>query len=154
MSNTSLAEFESEMWVNLGAANHFAKEGEICMPSETPEAVLESIVDGINTGDLDSVTTLYEPDAVFAVQPGKLTDRLPGIREALSNFVAAKGRLELKVTRVLQGGGLALVTGVWSFVGTAPDGQPLKLAAKSADVLRRQKNGTWRFVIDNPWGTD
>jgi ketosteroid isomerase-like protein len=98
--------------------------------------------------------TLYEPGAVFATQPGKLTSGLPGIREALSNFVAAKGRLDLKVTRVIEGGDLALVIGVWSFVGTAPDGQPLKLAAKSADVLRRQKDGTWRFVIDNPWGTD
>jgi uncharacterized protein (TIGR02246 family) len=124
------------------------------MRRETPETVLQSIVDGINTGDLDSLMTLYEPDAVFATQPGILTNGVPGIREALSNFVAAKGRLDLKVTRVLKGGDLALVTGVWSFVGTAPDGQPLKLAAKSADVLRRQKDGTWRFVIDNPWGTD
>jgi len=98
--------------------------------------------------------TLYEPDAVFATEPGTLTNGRSGIREALSNFVAAKGRLDLKVTRVLDGGGLALVTGVWSFVGTTPDGQPLKLAAKSADVLCRQKDCTWRFVIDNPWRTD
>jgi len=35
-----------------------------------------------------------------------------------------------------------------------PDGKPVTLAAKSADVLRRQADGTWRFVIDNPWGTD
>jgi uncharacterized protein (TIGR02246 family) len=124
------------------------------MPTGTPETLLQSIVDGINAGNLDSLMTLYEPGAVFATQPGKLTSGLPGIREALSNFVAAKGRLDLKVTRVIEGGDLALVIGVWSFVGTAPDGQPLKLAAKSADVLRRQKDGTWRFVIDNPWGTD
>jgi uncharacterized protein (TIGR02246 family) len=124
------------------------------MPRGTPEAVLQSIVDGINAGDLDSLMTLYEPGAVFATQPGQLTHGLPGIREALSNFVAAKGRLDLKLTRVLEGGDLALVIGVWSFVGTGPDGQPLRLAAKSADVLRRQEDGTWRFVIDNPWGTD
>ena len=120
----------------------------------TPDAVLQSIVDGINAGDLDSLMTLYEPDAVFATQPGKLTNGLPGIREALSNFVAAKGRLDLKVTRVLAAGDVALVIGVWSFVGTGRDGQPLRLSAKSADVLRRQEDGTWRFVIDNPWGTD
>ena len=124
------------------------------MPQETPQAVLRSIVDGINAGDLDSLMTLYEPGAVFATQPGKLTNGLPGLREALSSFVAAKGKLDLKVTRVLEGGNLALVIGVWSFVGTGPDGQPLKSAAKSADVLRRQEDGTWRFVIDNPWGTD
>lgn len=124
------------------------------MPTGTPEALLQSIVDGINAGDLDSLTKLYEPYAVFATQPGELTKGLSGIREALSNFVAAKGRLDLKVTRVLEGGDLALVVSVWSFVGTGPDGQPLKLSGKSADVLRRQEDGTWRFVIDNPWGTD
>ena len=124
------------------------------MGRETPEAVLQAIVNGINAGDLGSLMTLYEPDAVFAPQPGKLASGLPGIREALSNFVDAKGTFDLKIARVLKGGDFALVISVWSFVGTWPDGQPIKLAAKSADVLRRQEDGTWKFVIDNPWGTD
>ena len=33
------------------------------------------------------------------------------------------GRLELEVTRVLEVDDLALVTGVWSFNGTGPDGE-------------------------------
>ena len=65
-----------------------------------------------------------------------------------------KGKLDLKVTRVLEASDLALVATVWSFAGTGPDGEPVALAAKSADVLRRQADGSWRFVIDNPWGTD
>ena len=51
-------------------------------------------------------------------------------------------------------GDLALVVGEWSFAGTGPDGEPVKLVAKNADVLRRQSDGSWRFVIDNPWGTE
>jgi hypothetical protein len=31
------------------------------MSSATPEAVLNSIVDGINAGDLDALMPLYEP---------------------------------------------------------------------------------------------
>ena len=65
-----------------------------------------------------------------------------------------KGTLDLDVTRVLEASDLALVATTWSFIGTGPDGKPVKLAAKSADVLRRQADGSWRFVIDNPWGTD
>jgi ketosteroid isomerase-like protein len=65
-----------------------------------------------------------------------------------------KGKLDLRVTRVLEASDLALVATVWSFAGTDPAGEPVKLAAKSADVLRRQADGTWRLVIDNPWGTD
>ena len=120
----------------------------------TPEQVLRSIVEGINTGNLDSLMTLYEPGAAFATQPGNLNYGLPGIRQALAGFVAMNGELDLEVTRVLEAGDLALVTTVWSFTGTAPDGRPAKLAARSADVLRRQVDGSWRFVIDNPWGTD
>ena len=49
----------------------------------TPEQVLESIVDGINTGNLDSLMPLYEPEAAFAAQPGTLAHGLPGVRESL-----------------------------------------------------------------------
>ncbi len=124
------------------------------MSRANPEQILKSIVDGINAGNLDALMALYEPEAGFATQPGSLTHGLPGIREALAGFIAMKGKLDLKVTRVLEASDLALVTTVWSFTGTGTDGEPVKLAAKSADVLRRQADGSWRFVIDNPWGTD
>ena len=124
------------------------------MSSGTPEQVLKSIVDGINSGNLDALLTLYEPEAAFAAQPGKLAHGLGGVRESLAAFLAMKGTLDLQVTRVLEAGGLALVAGNWSFTGTAPDGAAVTLTGHNADVLRRQADGSWRFVIDNPWGTD
>ena len=124
------------------------------MPTATPEQVLESIVTGINSGDLESLLPLYESEAAFATGPGSLLHGAPGVHEALNGFISLKGELDLDVTRVLEVDDLALVIGVWSFEGTGPDGEPVKLAAKNADVLRRQADGTWRFVIDNPWGTD
>ena len=120
----------------------------------TPEQIPKSIVDGINTGHLDALMTLYEPEAAFAAQPGSLKHGLSGVRESLAGFIAMKGTLDLNVTRVLEVSDLALVTGVWSFTGTGPDGEPVELTAHNADVLRRQADGSWRFVIDNPWGTD
>jgi uncharacterized protein (TIGR02246 family) len=124
------------------------------MSTATPVQVLESIVTGINTGNLDSLMPLYESDAAFAKEPGSLAPGASGIREALSGFISMNGTLDLEVTRVLEVDDLALVIGVWSFDGTGPDGEPVRLEAKNADVLRRQTDGSWRFVIDNPWGTD
>jgi len=120
----------------------------------TPEQVLASIVTGINSGDLDSLMPLYESQAAFATQPGSLAPGAAGIRDALAGFISMNGTLDLEVTRVLEAGDLALVIGVWSFDGTGPDGEPVHLEARNADVLRRQTDGSWRFVIDNPWGTD
>ena len=97
---------------------------------------------------------LYESEAAFATEAGSLAHGPSGVREALNGFISMKGKLDLEVTRVLEVDDLALVIGVWSFNGTGPDGEPVHLAARNADVLRRQGDGTWRFVIDNPWGTD
>ena len=123
------------------------------MSRGTPEQVLKSIVDGINTKNLDALMTLYEPDAAFAAQPGNLAHGLKGVRESVAAFLAMKGTLDFKVTRVLEASDSALVVGEWSFAGTGPDGAPVKLTGHNADVLRRQADGSWRFVIDNPWGT-
>ena len=124
------------------------------MSTATPEQVLESIVTGINSGDLESLMPLYENDAAFVPEPGNLAPGPAGIRESLNGFIAMNGTLDLNVTRVLQADDLALVVGVWSFDGTGPGGEPVHLEANNADVLRRQTDGTWRFVIDNPWWTD
>ncbi len=124
------------------------------VPTETPEQVLEAVVEGINTGNYDLLLSLYEPDAAFATGPGKLAHGLGDICQALDGFIALNGKLDLEVKRVLQVGDLALVAGQWSFTGTGPDGEPVKLEARNADVLRRQADGSWRFAIDNPWGTE
>jgi ketosteroid isomerase-like protein len=120
----------------------------------TPEEVLNSVTEGINAGDLDSLMKLYEPLACFASQPGQLAKSPADIRESLRSFIDMNGKLDLKVKRVLNASDLALVTTEWSFSGTGSDGKHVDIVGKSADVLSQQPDGTWRFVIDNPWGTE
>ena len=124
------------------------------MSRKSPQQLLQAVVEGINTGNLDALMALYEPEAAFASQPGSLAHGVDGVRQSITGFLSMKGKLDLTVTRVLEAGGLALVAGNWSFTGTGPDGSPITLTGHNADVLRRQPDGSWKFVIDNPWGTD
>lgn len=39
-----------------------------------------------------------------------------------------------------------------SLTGTDPDGNPLEMGSVTAEMVRRQEDGSWRFVIDNAWG--
>jgi ketosteroid isomerase-like protein len=127
---------------------------DVAMLRETPRQLLQAVVEGINSGDLDGLMTLYESEAAFAAQPGTLAHGTAGVRQSITAFLAMKGKLDLEVTRVLEAGGLAFVAGDWSFTGTGADGAPVTLTGRNGDVLRRQPDGSWRFVIDNPWGTD
>ncbi|MFZ0343918.1 MAG: nuclear transport factor 2 family protein [Nitrososphaeraceae archaeon] len=108
----------------------------------TPGEVLNSVAEGINAGDLDSLMTLYEADACFASKPGQLAKSPESVRQSLRSFIDLKGKLDLKVKRVLQASNLALVTAEWSFSGTGSDGNPVNMAAKSADGKgSRRHNG-------------
>src|SRR5262245_45838373 len=102
----------------------------------------------------DGLITLYESGAAFAAQPGDLAHGLPGVRQSLTAFINMKGTLDLTVTRVLEAGDVAFVAGVWSFTGSGADGVSVTLTGRNGDVLRRQTDGSWWFVIDNPWGVD
>jgi ketosteroid isomerase-like protein len=112
------------------------------MSAMNPEEVLRSIVENINTVNLESLMTLYEQSACFASQPGQVVSGQEGIRRSLRGFMDMKSKLKSKIKRVLQADDLALVITEWSFSGMGPDGKPINMASRAADVLRKQSDGT------------
>jgi len=55
--------------------------------------------------------------------------------------------------RVLANAGdIAMVSSKWTLKGTAPDGTAVDLSGESVEIVRRQGDGTWKFIIDSPWG--
>jgi hypothetical protein len=62
----------------------------------TPGEVLNSVIKGINAGDLDSLMMLYEADACFATQPGQLAKNPESISQSLRNFINMNGKLGSK----------------------------------------------------------
>jgi uncharacterized protein (TIGR02246 family) len=122
------------------------------MTAERPEEVIELFAAFLDRGDVDAATRLYESDAVFAPQPGEEVTGLEAIRDALQRFAALKPRLRGEITRVLTAGDVALVHNRWELEGIQPDGSPVEMRGHSADVLRRASDGSWRILIDDPWG--
>jgi uncharacterized protein (TIGR02246 family) len=108
-----------------------------------------------NAGDMEGLMALYEPDAILIPQPG--AEPVKGtqtIRTALEGVLALKGTLQLQTKHVVQHGDIALLRGAWRLKGTAPDGRPVEMAHGSAEVIRRQPDGSWRYIIDHPYGSD
>ncbi len=49
-------------------------------------------------------------------------------------------------------GDIAVHFAPWTMTGTAPDGTEIKQTGLSVAVLRKQADGNWLMVIDNPHG--
>lgn len=124
------------------------------MPARSPEELDRLFATLMNAGDLDGLMALYEPQATLTPEPGTVVTGTKAIREALGGFIAAKAQLTLNSKVLAQTGDIALTTSKWDLSGVDADGKPLKLSGQSAEVARRQPDGTWRFVIDTPWGLE
>ncbi len=122
------------------------------MPARNPESLGDHFAQALNTGNLDALLALYEPEATLSPQPGQLVTGTKAIREALSAFLAMKPTIAIKSRPVAAAGDVALTSAKWELTGTGPDGNPIKMTGESVEVTRRQQDGTWLFLIDSPWG--
>ena len=123
------------------------------MPAHAPEEVAQLWAESLTAGNLEALVELYEPDATLVAQPGEVVTGVEAIREVLSALLAMEPTFNLEVRKVLQTGDLALSFADWTLSGTGPEGEAIEMAAQTSDVLRRQADGTWCFVIDNPFGS-
>jgi uncharacterized protein (TIGR02246 family) len=123
------------------------------MPATEPEQIHGLFEQAFNAGDLEALMALYEPDAALIPQPGVVAEGTDAIRESLTWFLDRRGQITLNTTLIVRVGDLTYLANRWSLSGgTMPDGSPAELGATTAEVARRQADGTWLYVIDNAWG--
>ena len=128
------------------------------MPTaNTPEDTGRLAGEAITLGDMDAMLSLYEPDATFALPTGfgeGSVTGLDGLRQAISGFLALDPQLTVNPEKTLVSGDTALVIGHWTLTGRDQAGNDINAGGRYADVVRRQPDGAWKFVIDNPNGSD
>ena len=104
-----------------------------------PEDLSRLIVERLNAGDVDGLTALYEPDAVLALPDGQIATGSSQIRQAYERVVAGRPTFEPGTQRpTLHHGDIALTS------------SRLANGVVTVEVARRQADGTWLWVIDQP----
>jgi uncharacterized protein (TIGR02246 family) len=109
-------------------------------------------VDAINAGDAVTVHDLYAERGVVVPRPGY---PLAGAdRVAATEHVIGLGvPMEARLRHAYVVDDIALLVVDWSLRGIAPDGTSVEMSGTAADVVRRDADGTWRYLVDNPFGT-
>lgn len=118
--------------------------------ARTPDEMDAEWAGAFNAGDAKAVLALYEPGAAFQLPTGELIEGQEALAQTIDGFLALKPRIDLRTDRVLTAGDTAIVYSTWTLSATAPDGTALEMTGKPTVVLRRQADGNWLFLIDDP----
>jgi uncharacterized protein (TIGR02246 family) len=102
--------------------------------------------------DLNSILKSYEPNAVIVFEPEKPVSGKDAISQGFMGFFAVNPKFEYSGHEVFINGDLAMHFAPWTMTGKAPDGTGINQSGLSVVVLRKQQDGKWLMVFDNPFG--
>jgi uncharacterized protein (TIGR02246 family) len=122
------------------------------MAQSDPTELHRQFEQRFNAGDIDGLLALYEPGATLIPQPGSTATGPDEIKAALEGFLGMQGQITLDTKLAVTAGDITYLANTWTLAGKDPDGNPMTLGATTAEVARRQDDGRWLYVIDNPWG--
>ncbi|QLY31487.1 YybH family protein [Nocardia huaxiensis] len=108
--------------------------------AKDPNDLARFFIERANAGDVDGLVALYEPTAVLEFPPGNLATGHAEIRKVYEGFVA-HAPLPLHPGRQHP----ALISGDLALTATT-----LTTGEVTAEVARRQPDGTWLWAVDQP----
>jgi len=108
-------------------------------PAMCPEDLAAFFLERANAGDVDGVVALYEPGAVLAAPSGQLAVGHQQIRQVYADLLAGRPVFSSA------GQSPAIIQGELALTSTRLPG-----GGATAEVARRQPDGSWQWVIDQP----
>jgi ketosteroid isomerase-like protein len=106
-------------------------------PARDPQDLERLLVSRERAGDVDGMMALYEPHAVVDCGDGRLLEGKEAIRAFFAELVAVGRKFAFGDQRP------AVISGDLALTSTRlPDG------SVTAEIARRQGDGTWLWVVD------
>ena len=114
------------------------------MSANSPEEICRLFQQYMAEGDIDSVLSVYDPEAVFLNQSGVVKSG-EALRQELAPFAAMKAVFDFNIKQVVRSGDIALMHTEWKV------SSPQQMSVYAIEVARRQPDGTWRWLIGDPF---
>lgn len=110
----------------------------------------KSLADAYNTGDLNTVLSMYDTSGIIVAEPEKPVSGKEKFEAAVKGILSIKGKMEIKTVYCLESADVAIGRSEWSI----RDGGEVKVSAKGIELMKRQQDGTWKVLIDHAFGAE
>lgn len=115
-------------------------------------ATVEAMTAAFQNKDIASVMATYEDHATVVFEPGAPVSDHAVLEQMFAGMAAANPAFVYAGHDVIVSGDIAMHIAPWEMTATTPDGQTIAQSGLSVAVLRKQADGGWKMVIDNPHG--
>jgi uncharacterized protein (TIGR02246 family) len=115
------------------------------MPARSPEEICRLFQQYMAEGDIDAVLSVYDPEAVFVTQSGEVKKGAEELRQEFTPLAARKAIFDFEIELVVQAGDIALMHTHWKVTADR------QMEVHAIEVARRQPDGTWRWLIGDPF---
>jgi uncharacterized protein (TIGR02246 family) len=109
-----------------------------------------TLAKAFNTGDVDTVLSMYDVTGVIVPEPGKPVSGKEKFEAAIKGILSIKGKMEIKTVYCLQTGNTAVGRSEWNIT----DNGEVKISAKGIEVMKQQADGNWKIIVDHAFGAE
>ena len=114
------------------------------------EDVHATLANAFNTGNVDTVMSMYDVAGIIVPEPGKPVSGKEKFEEAIKGILSIKGKMEIKTVYCLQTGDIAVGRSEWNIT----DNDEVKISAKGIEVMKQQADGSWKIIVDHAFGAE
>jgi len=114
---------------------------------------IEKMTKAFENKDIDGVMACYEPKAVVVFEPETPISDTKILREMFTGMSMINPKFTYSGHEVFITGNIATHIAPWEMTAKAPDGTEIKQSGLSVAILRKQEDGNWLMILDNPHGS-
>ncbi|NOU88876.1 DUF4440 domain-containing protein [Paenibacillus sp. LMG 31460] len=119
-----------------------------------PEDMNAAFAQAYNSGDIDNLIALYEPGGILINLTGNKDEGLEPIRKTLEELLRFKGKMVSKNIYCIPFENIALLRAHFILETVGEDGSPLQIQGHTSEIVRKQLNESWQYIVDHPFGAD
>ncbi|WP_164914246.1 YybH family protein [Aquimarina sediminis] len=113
---------------------------------------IQKMTNAFHNKDIAEVMASYEPNAQVIFEPKTPITDSTVLKEMFQQAFAINPRFSYSGHEVFVNDRIATHFAPWTMTGMAPDGTEIKQSGLSVAMLRKQDNGEWLIIFDNPHG--
>jgi len=128
---------------------------DLSVSARQPDDLSRILVQALETGDIETSVALYEPSAVLFSKSGRTMTGLDEIRKNNAALIALKPKFNIAFIKFTLSGDGSLATNRMKATLSWQDaeGKAVEASVDTLEVARKQEDGSWRYIIDDPYGS-